>query len=71
MVCLCVCVCVYSGTDIKGEMVAPHATLSTTLEEHTSFYFNTYARDYLVQVSCLCLHIDMTQNLKESKNTLA
>lgn len=63
------CVYVYSGTDIKGEMVAPHSTLSTTLEEHTSYYFNTYSRDYLVQVSCLCLHIDMIQNLKESKRT--
>ncbi|XP_034430111.1 protein dopey-2 [Hippoglossus hippoglossus] len=37
------------GTDIKGEMVAPHPTLSSTTEEHTSFYFNTYTRDYLVQ----------------------
>ncbi|XP_060944174.1 protein dopey-2 isoform X2 [Limanda limanda] len=37
------------GTDIKGEMVAPHPTLSSTIEDHTSFYFNTYTRDYLVQ----------------------
>ncbi|XP_040913868.1 protein dopey-2 isoform X2 [Toxotes jaculatrix] len=37
------------GTDIKGEMVAPHPTLSTTTEEHASFYFNTYSRDFLVQ----------------------
>ncbi|CAG5865680.1 unnamed protein product [Menidia menidia] len=35
------------GTDIKGEMVAPHPTLSTTIEEHTSFYFNTYSKDLL------------------------
>ncbi|MEQ2197252.1 hypothetical protein XENOCAPTIV_026343, partial [Xenoophorus captivus] len=38
------------GTDIKGGMVAPHPTLSTTMEEHTSFYFNTYSKDYLVKV---------------------
>ncbi|XP_069010080.1 protein DOP1B [Embiotoca jacksoni] len=37
------------GTDTKGEMVAPHPTLSTTTEEHTSFYFNTYSRDFLVK----------------------
>ncbi|XP_047226862.1 protein dopey-2 [Girardinichthys multiradiatus] len=37
------------GTDIKGGMVAPHPTLSTTMEEHTSFYFNTYSKDYLVK----------------------
>uniref|UniRef100_A0A3B4Y6B4 DOP1 leucine zipper like protein B n=2 Tax=Seriola lalandi dorsalis TaxID=1841481 RepID=A0A3B4Y6B4_SERLL len=37
------------GTDTKGEMVAPHPTLSTTIEEHTSYYFNTYSRDFLVQ----------------------
>ncbi|XP_075895809.1 protein DOP1B isoform X2 [Nelusetta ayraudi] len=37
------------GTDIKGGMVAPHSTLSKTVEEHTSFYFNTYSRDCLVQ----------------------
>ncbi|KAM9347350.1 protein DOP1B [Symphorus nematophorus] len=37
------------GTDIKGGMVAPHPTLSTTTEEHTSYYFNTYSRDCLVQ----------------------
>ncbi|XP_026231873.1 protein dopey-2 isoform X2 [Anabas testudineus] len=37
------------GTNIKGEMVAPHPTLSTTIEEHMSFYFNTYSRDFLVQ----------------------
>nr|XP_046260051.1 protein dopey-2 isoform X2 [Scatophagus argus] len=37
------------GTDIKGGMVAPHPNLSTTTEEHTSFYFNTYSRDCLVQ----------------------
>ncbi|KAM9851340.1 protein DOP1B [Aulostomus maculatus] len=37
------------GTDIKGEMMAPHPTLSTTAEEHTSFYFNTYSRDFIVQ----------------------
>ncbi|XP_014887595.1 protein dopey-2 isoform X1 [Poecilia latipinna] len=37
------------GTDIKGGMVAPHPTLSTTVEEHTSFYFNSYSKDYLVK----------------------
>ncbi|XP_026151143.1 protein dopey-2 isoform X2 [Mastacembelus armatus] len=37
------------GTDIKGEMVAPHPTHSATTEEHTLFYFNTYSRDFLVQ----------------------
>ncbi|XP_041857601.1 protein dopey-2 isoform X2 [Melanotaenia boesemani] len=37
------------GTDIKGGMVAPHPTLSTTMEEHTSFYFNTYSKDFLVK----------------------
>lgn len=41
------------GTDIKGGMVAPHSTLSKTLEEHTSFYFNTYSRDCLVQVTLM------------------
>uniref|UniRef100_A0A7N8Y880 DOP1 leucine zipper like protein B n=1 Tax=Mastacembelus armatus TaxID=205130 RepID=A0A7N8Y880_9TELE len=39
------------GTDIKGEMVAPHPTHSATTEEHTLFYFNTYSRDFLVQVN--------------------
>lgn len=37
------------GTDRKGGMVAPHPTQSTTSEEHTSYYFNTYSRDFLVQ----------------------
>uniref|UniRef100_A0A8C3G3C1 DOP1 leucine zipper like protein B n=1 Tax=Cyclopterus lumpus TaxID=8103 RepID=A0A8C3G3C1_CYCLU len=37
------------GIDKKGGMVAPHPTLSTTTEEHTSFYFSTYSRDFLVQ----------------------
>ncbi|KAM6934941.1 protein DOP1B [Xenentodon cancila] len=37
------------GTDIKGGMVAPHPTLSATIEDHTSFYFNTYSKDYLVK----------------------
>uniref|UniRef100_A0AAV2JWV7 Dopey N-terminal domain-containing protein n=1 Tax=Knipowitschia caucasica TaxID=637954 RepID=A0AAV2JWV7_KNICA len=37
------------GTDIKGGMVAPHPALSTTVEEHTTFYFNTYSKSYLVQ----------------------
>uniref|UniRef100_A0A667WW21 DOP1 leucine zipper like protein B n=1 Tax=Myripristis murdjan TaxID=586833 RepID=A0A667WW21_9TELE len=37
------------GVDIKGEMVAPHSTLSTTMEEHTTFYLNTYSKDFLVQ----------------------
>uniref|UniRef100_A0A3Q2PRF8 DOP1 leucine zipper like protein B n=1 Tax=Fundulus heteroclitus TaxID=8078 RepID=A0A3Q2PRF8_FUNHE len=37
------------GTDIKGGMVAPHPTLSTTVEEHTSFYFNTFSKDYVVK----------------------
>ncbi|KAK1903528.1 Protein dopey-2 [Dissostichus eleginoides] len=37
------------GTDKKGAMVAPHPTLSATSEEHTTFYFNTYSRDFLVQ----------------------
>ncbi|XP_038162700.1 protein dopey-2 isoform X2 [Cyprinodon tularosa] len=37
------------GTDIKGGMVAPHPTLSTTMEEHTTFYFNTFSKDYLVK----------------------
>ncbi|XP_068602895.1 protein dopey-2 [Brachionichthys hirsutus] len=39
----------FLGTDIKGGVVAPHPTYSTTTEEHTSFYFNTYSRDCLVQ----------------------
>lgn len=37
------------GLDIKGGMVTPHPTFSTTTEEHTSFYFSTYSRDFLVQ----------------------
>ncbi|XP_047456858.1 protein dopey-2 [Mugil cephalus] len=37
------------GTDIKGGMVAPHPTLSATVEEHSSFYFNNYSRDFLVK----------------------
>uniref|UniRef100_A0A1A8CSR2 Dopey family member 2 n=1 Tax=Nothobranchius kadleci TaxID=1051664 RepID=A0A1A8CSR2_NOTKA len=37
------------GTDIKGGMVAPHPTLSTTVEDHTSFYFNSYSKDILVK----------------------
>ncbi|XP_072253031.1 protein DOP1B [Leuresthes tenuis] len=37
------------GTGIKGEMVAPHPTLSTTTEEHTTFYFNTYSKAFLVK----------------------
>ncbi|XP_027146759.1 protein dopey-2 isoform X2 [Larimichthys crocea] len=37
------------GTDIKGGMVAPHPTLSSTIEDHASFYFSTYSRDCLVQ----------------------
>lgn len=41
---------VFSGLDIKGGMVTPHPTFSTTTEEHTSFYFSTYSRDFLVQV---------------------
>lgn len=44
---------VFPGTDIKGDMVAPHSTLSTTIEEHTSFYFKNYSRDCLVQVILL------------------
>lgn len=31
--------------------MAPHPTLSTTIEEHAAFYFNTYSRDLLVQVT--------------------
>lgn len=49
--------CAYSrppGTDIKSGMVAPHSTLSKTVEEHMSYYFNTYSRDCLVQVTCMC-----------------
>ncbi|XP_056145152.1 protein dopey-2 isoform X2 [Lampris incognitus] len=37
------------GTDTKGEMVAPHTSLSSTAEEHAAFYFNTYSRDLLVK----------------------
>ncbi|KAG7503861.1 hypothetical protein JOB18_046188 [Solea senegalensis] len=37
------------GTNIKGGMVAPHPTFSTSTEEHMIYYFNTYTRDYLVQ----------------------
>uniref|UniRef100_A0A3P9J815 DOP1 leucine zipper like protein B n=1 Tax=Oryzias latipes TaxID=8090 RepID=A0A3P9J815_ORYLA len=37
------------GADIKGGMVAPHPSLSTTVEDHSSFYFNTYSKDLLVK----------------------
>lgn len=37
------------GTDIKGGMVSPHPVFSTSVEEHTSFYFNNYSKSYLVQ----------------------
>ncbi|XP_072300639.1 protein DOP1B [Eucyclogobius newberryi] len=37
------------GADIKGGMVSPHHALSTTMEEHTAFYFSTYSKSYLVQ----------------------
>ncbi|XP_061647878.1 protein dopey-2 isoform X2 [Phyllopteryx taeniolatus] len=37
------------GTDIKGEMVAPHPTMSSSAEEHMLFYFNTYSKDLIVQ----------------------
>ncbi|XP_070693739.1 protein DOP1B [Pempheris klunzingeri] len=39
----------FLGTDIKGGMVTPHNALSSITEEHTSLYFNTYSRDFLVQ----------------------
>lgn len=64
---LCCNVCFYvfvwvfffSGTDIKGEMVAPHPTLSSSAEEHMLFYFNTYSKDLIVQV----LHTRFVPNL--------
>uniref|UniRef100_UPI0037E70BC2 protein DOP1B n=1 Tax=Semicossyphus pulcher TaxID=241346 RepID=UPI0037E70BC2 len=37
------------GTDIKGGMVTPHPTFSTSAEDHTTFYFHTYSRDLIVQ----------------------
>ncbi|XP_049585021.1 protein dopey-2 isoform X2 [Syngnathus scovelli] len=37
------------GTDIKGEMVAPHPTMSSSAEEHMVFYFNTYSKELIVQ----------------------
>ncbi|XP_077393509.1 protein DOP1B [Festucalex cinctus] len=37
------------GTNIKGEMVAPHPTMSSSAEEHMLFYFNTYSKDLIVQ----------------------
>ncbi|XP_036964612.1 protein dopey-2 isoform X2 [Acanthopagrus latus] len=37
------------GTDIKGGMVAPHPTISSSTEDHTSYYFSTFSRDCLVQ----------------------
>lgn len=41
----------FLGADIKGGMVAPHPSLSTTVEDHSSFYFNTYSKDLLVKVA--------------------
>lgn len=58
----------FAGTGIKGEMVAPHSTLSTTLEEHTAFYFNTYSRDYLVKVYGLFYQIHNFIKCKMSKH---
>uniref|UniRef100_A0A3B4A3Z7 Uncharacterized protein n=1 Tax=Periophthalmus magnuspinnatus TaxID=409849 RepID=A0A3B4A3Z7_9GOBI len=43
----------YAWLLIKGGMVAPHPVLSTTIEEHTTFYFNTYSKTYLVQSQAL------------------
>ncbi|XP_057708594.1 protein dopey-2 [Corythoichthys intestinalis] len=37
------------GTDIKGEMVAPHPSMSSSAEEHMLFYFNTYSKDLIVK----------------------
>ncbi|XP_077584643.1 protein DOP1B [Stigmatopora nigra] len=37
------------GTDIKGEMVAPHPTMSSSAEEHMLFYFNTYSKELIVK----------------------
>ncbi|XP_061925067.1 protein dopey-2 isoform X1 [Entelurus aequoreus] len=37
------------GTDTKGEMVAPHPTLSTSSEEHMLYYFNKYSCGFIVQ----------------------
>ncbi|CAJ1079517.1 protein dopey-2 [Xyrichtys novacula] len=35
------------GTDIKGG--TPHPNFSMTAEDHTTYYFNTYSRDFLIQ----------------------
>ncbi|XP_036400644.1 protein dopey-2 isoform X2 [Megalops cyprinoides] len=37
------------GMDIKGGMLAPNPVMSTTLEDHMAFYFDTYSRGLLVQ----------------------
>ncbi|KAG2456513.1 protein dopey-2 [Polypterus senegalus] len=39
----------FLGTDIKGGIVAPDPSVSTTLEDHSVFYFDTYSRKFLIQ----------------------
>ncbi|XP_068428257.1 protein dopey-2 isoform X2 [Clinocottus analis] len=54
------------GIDKKGGMVAPHPTLSATTEEHTSFYFSTYSRDFLVQALINILKQQDVESNRES-----
>ncbi|XP_037344081.2 protein dopey-2 [Pungitius pungitius] len=54
------------GVDKKGGMVGPHPTLSSTTEEHASFYFSTYSRDFLVQALINILRQQDVENDPES-----
>ncbi|MGH0122798.1 UNVERIFIED_CONTAM: hypothetical protein FKN15_003285 [Acipenser sinensis] len=37
------------GTDIKGGILAPDPTRSSSIEDHATFYFDKYSRDLLIQ----------------------
>ncbi|XP_030642280.1 protein dopey-2 [Chanos chanos] len=54
------------GTDIKGGMVAPDPNLSSTIEGHTAFYFNTYSRGLLLQALVNILKRENTEGDPES-----
>lgn len=57
--------CSFIGSDIKGNTIVPESELSNSYEDQSSYFFEKYSKDLLVEVKEPFWKVDPNQNIPD------
>ena len=57
--------CSFIGSDIKGNTIVPESELSNSYEDQSSYFFEKYSKDLLVEVKEPFRKVDPNQNIPD------